>query len=70
MAKRSAEKLLTPLESNEVVEIKDIQSALDHASRATWSRSSAQSVTTANPARSMCSRRWTRQSAHLPAGKR
>jgi len=35
MAKRSAEKLITLLESNEVVEIKDIQSALDDASRAT-----------------------------------
>jgi len=38
MAKRSAEKLLTLFESNEVVEIKDIQSALDNASRATCFR--------------------------------
>ncbi len=38
MAKRSAEKLLSLLESNEVVEFEAIQRALDHASRATCFR--------------------------------
>jgi len=38
MAKRSPEKLLKLFESNEVVEFKDIQSALDNASRATCFR--------------------------------
>ena len=38
MAKRSPEKLLKLFESNEMVEFKDIQSALDNASRATCFR--------------------------------
>ena len=38
MANRSPEKLLKLFESNEVVELKDIQSALDNASRATCFR--------------------------------
>jgi len=39
MAERSPEKLLKLFESYEVVEFKDIQSALDNASRATCFRS-------------------------------
>lgn len=38
MAKRSPDKLLKLLESRQVVEFKDVQSALDNASRATCFR--------------------------------